>query len=475
MKKTLPLIAMMMLCVSAMAQSHVTLLFTCRTADNRWVRPDSITVENLTRGWVETLEYPDTLYMLNVGVGIETVDAKYTVSLQTASNPFNGTTTVNLQMPEPGDVRMEITDIQGRMVRANKYLPQRGINQFRISLSTPGIYMLTAHVNGKTLSAKLVNTGNGGKDDIEYNGTTVETQNSVSLQQTKSDKGSSTHAFQLGDQMRYVAYFYGIVSEGVTHSQSQSEEITLIFTTPSPAPGDAVPCPEAPTITDYDGNVYNTVKIGNQCWMRKNLRTTHYANGGSIPAGSTSTGSPANYTDPYYYSYTSSGMPLEERGYLYNWAAVMHGASSSDANPSGVQGICPNGWHVPSNAEWTQLVDYVSSQSQYVCGDDNKNIAKALSSTTGWISGGHYGPCQVNWVQSSNNATGFSAVPAGILYGPNWEFDEAGEFAFFWSSTLDSENPDVYASALIINRSEWFVRRGVGTRFNGLPVRCLRN
>ena len=469
MKKTLPLIAMMIFCVIAMAQSHLTLLFTCRTPDGQWVKLDGVTVENLSFGGKEKIVYPDTIYILNVGVGIETIEAKYTSALRATSNPFNGTTTVNLQMPEHGDVQMEISDIQGRVIQANKYTVQYGTNSFRVSLSTPGIYMLTARVHGKTLSAKLVNTGNGGKDAIEYNGTVI-----MSQQQIKSDKASSSHPFQLGDQMRYVAYCKGIASVDVTQSQSQSEEITLVFTTPSPAPGDAVPCPNAPTVMDYDGNVYNTVQIGNQCWMRENLRTTHYANGGSIPAGSTASDVPASYTAPYYYSYTSSGVPLEERGYLYNWRAVMHNANSSDANPSGVQGICPDGWHVPSNAEWTQLVDYVSSQSQYVCYEE-QGIAKALSSTSGWISGDWSNPCSVSWVQSSNNATGFSAVPAGILYGPNWEFDEAGEFAFFWSSTLDSEHPDVYASALIINRFEWYVRRNVEARFNGLSVRCLRN
>ena len=88
-------------------------------------------------------------------------------------------------------------------------------------------------------------------------------------------------------------------------------------------------------VTDYDGNSYDAVRIGNQVWMASNLRTTHYANGEDIPEGNTT-----SYTEPCRYTPSTD---VAAYGYLYNWPAVMHGASSSSANPSGVQGICPNG------------------------------------------------------------------------------------------------------------------------------------
>jgi len=68
-------------------------------------------------------------------------------------------------------------------------------------------------------------------------------------------------------------------------------------------------------------------------------------------------------------------------GYLYNWPAVMHGASSSEANPSGVQGICPNGCHVPSDAEWLELFDYMRTQPAYISGGVG-HLSKALAATT---------------------------------------------------------------------------------------------
>ena len=217
-------------------------------------------------------------------------------------------------------------------------------------------------------------------------------------------------------------------------------------------------------MTDVDGNEYNTVQIGDQCWMRENLRTTKYANGTPISNG----GSNNSETTPYYYDFSSHTLPLEKRGYLYNWAAVMNGASSSSAYPSGVQGVCPTGWHVPSDAEWTQLTDYVSSQSQYVCGSDNSYIAKALASETGWNS--NTSTCTVGNDQTSNNTTGFSAVPAG--YCSVSSFDDAGGYAYFWSSTQSSS---YYAYTRTLYYGDAYVSRGSYYRGYGFSVRCLRD
>ena len=214
---------------------------------------------------------------------------------------------------------------------------------------------------------------------------------------------------------------------------------------------------------DVEGNYYNTVQIGNQCWMKENLRTTRYPDYTNIPSSSTSSS-----TDGYRYDYSSSSLTLEQRGYLYNWAAVMHGAASSSANPSGVQGICPSGWHVPSDAEWTQLTSYVSSQSLYVCGSDNTYIAKALASTSGWNSSTN--TCAVGNDQTSNNTTGFSAVPAGYCSGSS--FNYAGYHAYFWSSTQDGSS-NAWDRILRYNNAS--VGRNSNDKSYGFSVRCLRD
>ena len=213
------------------------------------------------------------------------------------------------------------------------------------------------------------------------------------------------------------------------------------------------------TVTDYDQNVYNTVQIGNQCWMRENLRSTHYADGTAIAAGTTSSTSTA-----YYY-------PLQgdfTYGYLYNWKAVMRNSSNSQSNPSGVQGICPNGWHVPSDAEWDELLNYVSSQNHYLCNSDNNNMAKALASTTGWSSSTY--TCAVGNTPASNNATGFSAVPAGYHYGSS--FGNSGNFAHFWSST---EYNSSYAYGRYLGYGSANVYSNYYNKSNGYSVRCIRD
>ena len=219
-------------------------------------------------------------------------------------------------------------------------------------------------------------------------------------------------------------------------------------------------------IQDYDGNWYDAVVIGDQVWLAQNLRTTHYADGTPIPAG----GSTISDTDPYYYDYGSSGIPLKDRGLLYNWPAVMKGAASSDLNPSGVQGIAPTGWHVPSDAEWTQLKNYVGSVSEYILNNNSLFIAKALASQTYWnASTNNYA---VGNDLTANNKTLFCVVPAGYCYGST--FYNADLFAYFWSSTQTAGDPnDVYFNSM--KNSDPRVYFSGRNKINGLSVRCVCN
>jgi uncharacterized protein (TIGR02145 family) len=225
-------------------------------------------------------------------------------------------------------------------------------------------------------------------------------------------------------------------------------------------------CPGTPTVIDVDGNVYNTVQIGDQCWMRENLRTTRYAHGTTtIPLGTTTSS-----TTAYRYYPDNDSANVSTYGYLYNWRAVMAYASSSEANPSGVQGICPYGWHVPSDDEWTELTNYVSSQSLYVCGDNTNYIAKVLASREGW----HFYSgevCNVGNNPSTNNATGFSARPAGgYISGSNYGY--FGDVTFFWSATQG--NSDGAYSRFLFSTFAFVGRDNYGKN-RGYSVRCVRD
>ena len=558
------LILAILLPLGMMAQS-VTLTFTGKDANNNRVQLDRVSITNLTKGWQETVYWPDTtLTMQNGGTGIDDYanNGGFVLS-QNNPNPFNGTTDVLLTMADAGAVTMEIMDANGRMVVETTHalsLPA-GTHQFRVSLSAAGTYVMTARQNGKMASIKMVNNGGGNANGIEYAGEIVKTTHALSQQPKSDTRGTTNNPFNFGDQMEYVGYATingtETESERITQQQGASQTFALVFavvqhtvpsvttavvsnitgtsatvggnvtsdgeetvfdrgicystvstptvsdncihigqgtgsfsdvltgllpettyyvrafainsigvgygsevsftTTTSTTPQDGRPCPGNATLTDIDGNVYNTVQIGQQCWMKENLRTTKYADNTLI--------SPL-------YAPNNSMSNVESYGYLYNWTAVMHGASSSNVNPSGVQGICPNGWHVPSVSEWVQLTDYVSSQSEYVCGYNNTNIAKSLASTTGWNNSDSV--CAVGNILTNNNLTGFSALPAGNHYNVGNLIGNDGFCVHtgFWCATEESSS-SVWRYWLHSNHAFGILELTGSSA--GYSVRCVRD
>ena len=238
---------------------------------------------------------------------------------------------------------------------------------------------------------------------------------------------------------------------------------------------DAQPCPGNPTVTDYDGNVYNTVQIGNQCWMRENLKVTHYANGTAIPLGNEIT------VYPRHYYPNNDATTVLVYGLLYNWEAVMGNNNSSNASPSGVQGICPAGWHVPSHSEWATLRSYVASP-EFVCDEaDAHTVGKSVASTTGWNASDTL--CDIGYLPENNNLTGFSAYPAGSMwydnYANNLEPLNFGISGHFWSCTEyfnenDSNYRSAYSRSLFYDAPYFYSSSGY-YKENGLSVRCLRD
>ena len=315
-----------------------------------------------------------------------------------------------------------------------------------------------------SVSNIMANAATCGGNVTDDGGATVTARGvcwSTSLNPTITDShttnGNGTGSFTsniagLTSATTYYVRAYATNSIGTAYGE------VLTFTTPNP--NDGLPCSGAATVTDYDDNTYNTVQIGAQCWMKENLRTTHYSNGTSIALGSST-----STTTAYRYYPNNSSANVSSYGYLYNWKAVMRSSSPSSANPSGVQGICPTGWHVPSDVEWTQLTDYVGSQTQYQCDNSSDYFAKALASTTGWTS--YSTTCAVGNNPSTNNATGFSALPAGyssVLY------DFFGSGAYFWSAT---ENDDYYAYFRSLTCYYAGVYRYDADKYIGCSVRCV--
>lgn len=442
----------MMLFAGVSAQT-VSLTFTGSDVLDQYVPLTQVVVTNHTKGWQETLVWPDTVLVLTpTGIAdFESQNRSLGLSLNN-SNPFDGTTYALLHISEPGDVTVEITDIAGRKIKTLQATSvPSGTHEMRVSLSAAGIYFLTARQNGKTASMKMVNRGNGGSNNIVFSG--VETQNFASLRQSQNTgRGVSNSPFDLGDLMEYVGYatYHGnlVESAHITQEVFSSQTNVLPFSF-SISGDDAEPCPGLPTVMDYDSNLYNTVQIGTQCWLRENLRATHYPDGTAIPNG----GDTMSNTAPFYYDNTTSTIPLDKRGYWYNWQAAMQ--------------ACPEGWHLPSDSEWTVLHDYLGLQSDYICHEDPNQIAKALAHDLYWVTA--YEECSPGDLSVyANNATGFGAVPTGESYGS----DSEGIYVMFWSSTT---NYTTFAWVRLLGNSCPTLLRDYSVKLSGHSVRCLRN
>lgn len=165
-------------------------------------------------------------------------------------------------------------------------------------------------------------------------------------------------------------------------------------------------CPSS--VTDIDGNVYNTVKIGDQCWMAENLAVTHFNNGEAIPiADDDAVWESIGLSDgfPAYCWYDNN---YNEYGKIYG--ALYNGHTIFNDN------LCPSGWHVPSNEEWTTLISYLNGES--IAGGKLKELG-----TTHW-----YSPNT-----DATNESGFTALPGGNR-GPYVSFQDIGKYGCWWSS-----------------------------------------
>lgn len=174
-------------------------------------------------------------------------------------------------------------------------------------------------------------------------------------------------------------------------------------------------------VSDVDGNLYDAVELGTQVWTVQNMKTLRYADSSHI-----------GWSNGAEYSLVSEQSAY---GCLYNWAAVMGDGLSNRDNSTYIQGVCPDGWHIPYEEEWKELLQYVGSQVVYTCNGNSAHIAKSLSDTAIWKrSTATYA---VGNIPSVNNATGFSALPAGKSNGAYFGLSEQGTHTYFWCVTSD--------------------------------------
>lgn len=186
------------------------------------------------------------------------------------------------------------------------------------------------------------------------------------------------------------------------------------------------------TVTDFDGNIYNIVNIGNQKWMKENLKSLHYSDSSAIAGVKT---------------YNNNGALVSTYGRLYTWYAAMKNKTTA-----GTQGICPKGWHLPTDEEWSGLISYLGGEN--VAGGHLKEAG-----TSHWFSPN----------TGADNSSGFTALPSGMYFDGAFHYLRYN--VEFWSS---SDSHDIYAWYRILYYDQNYIVRIDYFDKNSLrSVRCL--
>jgi uncharacterized protein (TIGR02145 family) len=207
--------------------------------------------------------------------------------------------------------------------------------------------------------------------------------------------------------------------------------------------GDACPacvvtCPA--TVTDIDGNIYNVVQIGNQCWMQENLKTSKYNDGTAITTG-LSNEDWSNATSGAYSIYDDNADNNTTYGKLYNWFAVNSGK------------LCPEGWHIPSDVNWVELTDFLGGEA--MAGGKMKSTSNWELPNTG-----------------ANNSSGFTGLAGGNRYFLDGTYSSIGTSGQFWSAT---EYDATGGRILYLYHDLSIVGRGSRVKQNGSSCRCVKD
>jgi uncharacterized protein (TIGR02145 family) len=196
------------------------------------------------------------------------------------------------------------------------------------------------------------------------------------------------------------------------------------------------------TVIDIDGNVYHTVTIGNQTWMVENLRATHLNDGTAIPNAS-DTAAWFALLSPGYCWYNNDTANGNTYGALYNWYAVHTGK------------LAPPGWHVPSDAEWTQLSTFLGGEAGAGGKMKEAGLAHWLTPNTG-----------------ATNESGFMALPGGFRY-PTGQFAQVGQNASWWCVQEEDSWGAYYRG--IDNNGTSIYRFGYTNKIVGYSVRLVKD
>lgn len=218
------------------------------------------------------------------------------------------------------------------------------------------------------------------------------------------------------------------------------------------------------SMADYDGNTYKTIEIGEQTWMAENLKVTHYADGTLIPLVSDDTEWAAlGEAGQAYCWYDNMSEYGDTTGALYTWSGAMNGSlESSEA----VQGVCPDGWHLPGDEEWKVLEMQLGMSQETADGYEWRGSSEgAMLKERGFS---HWN----NPNEGADNTSGYTALPGGFRSNSGTYYG-IGEYATFWSANEKPASANSWYR--VLHSEKEAVYRHYVTRNQGLSVRCLKD
>jgi uncharacterized protein (TIGR02145 family) len=353
---------------------------------------NTVLVENLTTGESLILNGDDTLH-LTATVGIPPVEIENPSAMKIYPNPMNYYSTVEIFAPVEGDAIITIYELTGKPItQIHSYL-ENYKQEFRLSGLKNGLYLINVTGDAFQFSGKLlcsgmpdgvpqiekVNNTNGSHEEKTAKKESDETQNTVYMKYT------------YGDRLKFTS-ISGNYSTVVTDIPLSDKTITFNFA----------------ACTDGNNNNYPVVKIGTQVWMAENLKTITYNDGSAIPLVTDSASWNNLNTPAYCWNSNNEAEYKNLYGALYNWYTVNTG------------NLCPVGWHVPTDAEWIVLSDFLGGEL----------VAGVKLKETGT---GHWECTETE----PTNESGFTALPGGHQYDYG-SFLSPGSSGFWWGSSESS-------------------------------------
>jgi uncharacterized protein (TIGR02145 family) len=412
----------------------ISITLTFQAIDSVTLTPvalDSVRVHNMTENCDTVLYDSVSVLTMNAGwpVGISDPRPAEKKSLdlqQEAPGTEGGACQVWIFLKQPDQVTLSLIDQNGKKITKNRGAFSAGWTRFAVLSRVAGVYLLSASTGWETVSIPVVCRVNAGGE----NRITCPESSAESATRLKSSGKRGGFVFYLGNQLRYTAHAHGYISGVMIDHPVSSETYTFEMPPVSFVCGSSQ--------VSYEGITYNTVQIGTQCWFRENLNvgtrinvTQNQSNNGIIEK----------------FCYTNNEAKCAVYGGLYQWSEMMQYSTIP-----GARGICPSGWHVPTDAEWSLMTNYLGG---YLVAGGNLKETEYLhwnSPNTG-----------------ATNSSGFTALAGGWGY---LAFDRLNEEANIWTSTQASAST-AWQRILFYDSAD--VYNGTMSISFGMSCRCIRD